>query len=250
MRLCGFSARERAKRPGLLPFAVAALCLATSARGQIQVFAGVAAPAKKSELPALPPEIETKLGEFFKKVDEARRKGLEMRMKKQIDAVAKVTDLSADSRKMLDAPAAQAIDESLKDWDAKFQQYFRRQWGQNPDQLLQVLDQLMAQVPMFTKRCQFGEFVTPEETPVWKQSLEKTLSADQAAAWGKVQKEEHDALEKEIDQFLKPMTENYRTSFSDNLLNQGTGVKTILKLPKETEEKLDTTRQKHRGQDG
>ena len=239
MRLCGFSARDRAKRLGLMPFAVAALCLAASVQGQIPVFVGVAAPATKSEPPTFSPETETKLAEFFKKVDEARRKALETRMRKQIEAVAKVTGLSADSRKALDAPAVQAIDESLKEWDAKSQQYFRRQWGQNADQLFQVLDQFMRQLPAFAKQAQFGEFTTPEETPVWKQNLEKTLNADQAAAWEKVRKEEHDALEKEIDQYLKPITENIRTSYSDTLLNQGTAVNTILKVSKETQEKLD-----------
>ena len=106
------------------------------------------APAEEGKDPAkaritFSPEGEAKFAEFVKKVAEAKRNLWDLRMKKEIAAVAKVTGLDAAGMKALAAPAQQAAEFCIEGWSAKFDEYFRRAFSRQSEQIVETLEQII-----------------------------------------------------------------------------------------------------------
>jgi hypothetical protein len=185
------------------------------------------------------PEVEAKFTEFVNKVGQAKRRLWTLRMKWEIEEVAKVTGLSDEGRKALGAAAEQAADLCMEGWSAKFSDFWRQQYSQQPDQILEMLDQLLAQADNYAKSDFVADYVRPYEHTAWAEALQRTLTAEQIAAWDKSQVERKRVLGTQIGDFLKPSVERTREQFFQAILAKGTDIRVTLALPKERAEMLD-----------
>ena len=117
---------------------------------------------------SFPPEGEAKFAEFVKKVAEAKRNLWDLRMKKEIAAVAKVTGLDADGMKALEAPAQQAAELCIDGWSAKFDEYFRKAFSRQPEQIVEMLEQTMPHAENYANaNYNLGEHPQPTEHAAW-----------------------------------------------------------------------------------
>lgn len=235
----GGLARLRATRwlPLLILVAIGVCAGKPAAAGESEA----AAEKKEDSKITLPPTVETKLAELMKKIAEAKRKYWGLRMKKEIEDVTKVTGLSAESAKALETPAEQAIDQCMPGWASKQDELYRKQMNAMPDQALRMLEQMLPRAEIYARSEMGGngDYVTPIEHPAWTDALKRTLTAQQAAAWEKTQAERKEALDKVIGQFLERSIENIREQNSKFILAKSAEIELVLKLSKETVEKLD-----------
>ena len=240
------TARSAVPTVPLVPFVPAVLLLLavalgfasppTHAGGAAGGNAAGASPQQKSaakpKVP-FPPEVETKFAEFLKKVKEAKGKVWEVRIKKEIDEIAKVTGLNAEGMAALEAASKQPIDAFVDEWIVKLEEIYRTSLPRASAQLLAVFDQIEARIDFYASR-DFGiDAVAPTDNPEWIATVRKALTADQAVAWEKVLEERRLAGAKKSDAYLKPLMGGIRESFRRTILAKSAEIARVLALPKE-----------------
>ena len=185
------------------------------------------------------PEGEAKFAEFVKKVAEAKRNLWELRMKKEITAVAKITGLDAMGVKALEIPAQQAAALAMEGWTVKFEEYFRRAYSRQPEQIVELLDQIIPQAENYATANYVADYAPPTEQAPWIEGLRSVLSADQATKWTEVQGERERRLRTEIGAFLKPNIARTREQLEPAIQMKSAEMKLALALPKERADRID-----------
>jgi hypothetical protein len=186
------------------------------------------------------PEVEAKLAELFKKAAEAKRKQFGVVMKGEIEDLCKVTGLSAESAKALEAPSAKAADDCIDGWTTTMKSAFRLNIpAQGEDQIVQMLDQILPQVDLYAQQDFIGDYPHPQDNEGWLQAVKQTLTPEQATTWAKVKADRVAVLEKEIGVFLKRTLEGNRERQTREYIAKAADLKVRLTLDKERAEKLD-----------
>ena len=189
---------------------------------------------------AFSPEGEAKFAEFIKKVAEAKRNLWELRMKKEIAAVAKITGLDAAGVKALEIPAQQAAALAMEGWTVKFEEFFRRAYSRQPEQIVEILDQIIPQAENYANSNYVADHSPPTEQAPWTDGLRRVLSAEQAVKWTEVQEERERRLRAEIGEFLKPNIARTREQLEPTIQMRSAEMKLALALPKERADRIDT----------
>lgn len=232
-------ARDAVRKARLwLLLAVAFGTLSLSGSASAQAAAAEAKESRKAKI-TFSPEGEAAFAEFVKKVAEAKRNLWDLRMKKEIGAVAKLTGLDAAGTKALETPAQQAAELCMEGWSAKFDEYFRKAYSRQPEQIVEILEQIIPQAENYANSNYLGEHPQPTEHAAWTEGVRRTLTAEQAAKWTEVQAERERVLRKEIGEFLKPSIERTREQHNETIRVKTAEIKRALTLPKERAEKLD-----------
>jgi hypothetical protein len=191
----------------------------------------------------LSPEVEAKFGEFLKKVTEAKRKVWATRMEKEIEQVARVTGLTADEAKALEPAAKQATESSLEDWLSKLGESWRRYLGEQANGM-PAIEEMFAQTDQAAQTDWFGEYTRPYENPQWTEGLRRTLTAEQAATWEKVQAEHKQAVLTQTGGMLKTAVDRASEQQRQALLAKAATIQSTLSLPKERMEKFESLAKK------
>jgi hypothetical protein len=185
-------------------------------------------------------EAEAKFSEFLTKASEAKRKQWVERMKKDIAEIAKVAKVDAEGVEKLGAIANEAAELCRAGWEKKIDQFWRRQYGRQPQEaFVQIIDQVMSQVDQYVQNDFFGDYVRPQEHPVWIEGLKRVLTAEQLAIWEKAQATRKEVLTKDIGDFLKPLVAQNREQFSRMRIARGAEIKQTLALSKERSDQVD-----------
>ncbi len=196
--------------------------------------APAASPAKPKPKVPVSPEVEAKLAEFVKKVEDAKRRVWNLQMQKEIEAVAKATGLGEVGRKALADPAKAAVDQCVVGWASKIADIFRGFFNQRPEEALPEMDQIILQADFYASNEELvSDYVRPEDHPLWTEALKRTLTPEQAAAWDRARAERDRAIESETDDLLKIMVDRTREQFEKSILPKSGEVKFMLALPKE-----------------
>jgi hypothetical protein len=194
------------------------------------------------------PEVEAKLEKFWPKVKEAKLKLLKERMQKEIDDVAKVTGLNSDGIKALQTSSQPILDPCLEDWLGKIEETLRGALGRSPGMELRIMDQLLPDPDGYAADDAINGYVQPVDRPAWTEALKRTLTAEQAAAWQKVQTERHEAFEKEVGDYLRVVTAEASGLYASGILAMAADIKHSLGLSKERAAKLDLLARKAAGE--
>ncbi len=193
-----------------------------------------AADAPKPKV-TLSPEKEARLAEALKKAGESKRKFWTERMKREIERVTKATGLDANGGNALEDAAGQATDACLGGWSTAVGESWRQYAGMLDDDGL-VLDQLADQS---VQADWSGDYLRPFEHALWEGALRRTLSADQFAAWEKIEKARREAVAKETAELLKAAVDRACDEQRRLLIAKGAAIKSSLALSKERAAKLD-----------
>ncbi len=204
----------------------------------LSVLTGAETKADAKRQPNLGPEVEAKLTEFLGKANETKRKQWAERMQREIDLVAKTTDLGADAQARLRLFVDPLIESSVQVWAPKFSSWMRDALSPYVDQP-EVVDQILSQMdqPQFADF--FGGYFRPFEDPKWAEGLKGVLSPEQANVWEKASGEKKEAVLRETADVLRKAIEQTRVGQEQGLLSKVESTKTALALSKDRAATLD-----------
>ena len=189
-------------------------------------------------IPALPPQIETKLKELIDKAKVDAGKSWDDRITKEIDDIAGVTGLNDEGKMALEPAAKQAVANWINAWSVKLTELLRKELSQNPNLASRMLDQ-MSQVVSFTQLSLAGDLTPPFDQDIWIKALHQTLNADQLVAWDKAQTDRKAAIEKEVGDALKNGTDRIVEQQSQAMLSACREIEIGAGLPKDRSDKLE-----------
>lgn len=200
-------------------------------------------PEKKETAPPktpLAPEVEAKLKEFVDKVKVEKVKAWDLRMKKEIEDVTKVTGLGEEGGKSLEAPAKRAVEAAVDSWASKSGDMLRKQLSLMPsEQAVNMLDQTLAQVAQVARSDWSGEVILPFAREDWIKALHQTLTPDQEAAWDKAQADRKESVEKEMGDILKRGADKIHEAQMQEILSECKGIESELGFPHDRSAKLE-----------
>jgi hypothetical protein len=184
--------------------------------------------------------VEKKLEEFFAKTKEALVKFNMEAMDKVIAEVAKVTGLDEKGRQALSESARTATEASVAAALPKLEAIMRKQFKRQPSAIEPMIDQMLPQFETVARSGFGGEVeVDPKEQAEWISALQRILTAEQLAAWDKVEKERKAVIRKEIEGVLTASIDALRIQFEQEMLSKSEEVAQSLDLPQERRERLD-----------
>ncbi|MDB6155531.1 MAG: hypothetical protein JWL90_3984 [Chthoniobacteraceae bacterium] len=184
-------------------------------------------------------EGEAKFVEFLKKLREAKQKIWIAGVKTEVETMAKATGLDGEAVKALEAAGQKVVESCMDGWVEKIDGLFRRETTQEPEQILEMLDQLLPMVDNYATQDFVADFVAPLDRPSWSEAVQATFNADQSAVWAKVQDERQKSFEKEVGEFLKPQIESTREAKKTEILARIASLKLVVNLSKEALDKLE-----------
>jgi hypothetical protein len=143
-------------------------------------------PPEAAEKKKLSPEMEEKLAEFLKKAAESKVQHWTLRMKQEIDTIGKITALSEEEKKSLEAPARNAAELCIGPWLTKVEESVRPNFdGKQVN--ANFIDQIVAQAPLYGRQEFPEDYTRPSEHPSWLAALERTLGPERYTLVRKVQ---------------------------------------------------------------
>ncbi|HEX5177366.1 MAG TPA: hypothetical protein VFV83_10070, partial [Chthoniobacteraceae bacterium] len=216
--------------------AVAALCIFPAVPG---VAASDEADDADDEGVSFPAEAEPKFTELIKKMSDEKGRIWRERMKKEIAEIVKVTAASPEAVKKLETVANEAVDRSLRAWAPKTAAFLRRNYAEQGEQIIEMLDEIIGQAENYARQDWVSDFVLPVDDPVWTEAVQKTLNAEQAALWTASREERRNVVGKEIKQFLSPSVERNREQFNTMMRGRIGEIQMVLGLPKERADQLE-----------
>ena len=149
---------------------------------------------------------------------------------------AKVTGLSPEGVKSLEAAAAQAEDASQADMQAKCVEVTIKQYAQFGGADLSGYDspEVVAMVATSDLAASLGaRYRAADDEPVWTDALARALTPDQAAAWAQSDAGKKASAIKEIEAVLDTQTAQYREMLNAPIAARGSSIVAFLGLPKE-----------------
>jgi hypothetical protein len=198
---------------------------------------------KKDSVPPkmlLSPELEAKFKDFVDKGKVEKAKIWNLRMKKEIESVAKATGLGEEGVKSLQEPAKHAVELAIDEWGIKSGDMLRKQLSlMPPEQVSMVLDQRLAQVAALANSSWSPNSEPPFEEDDWIKALHQTLTPDQITAWDKAQADRKEVVEKEIDKTLKAGVDRIHEAQMQEILSESGAIESTLNLPKDRSAKLE-----------
>jgi hypothetical protein len=218
--------------------ALAALCIFTAA---VSVAVADDADDTDDDAVAFPAEAEPKFAELIKKMSDEKGRIWRERMKKEIAEIVKVTAALPDAAKKLETAANEAVDRSLHAWAPKTAAFLRRNYAEQGDQIIEMLDEIIGQAENYARQDWVSDFVLPVDDPAWTDAIQQTLTPGQSAVWTASREERRNLVGKEIKQFLSPSVERNREQFNTMMRSRIGEIQMVLALPKERADQLEKT---------
>ena len=182
------------------------------------------------------PEITAKCAAFLKKVVAAQRKHLDRRMAAEIEEVAKITDLSQEGVKSLQAAAPAAEDAAQADLLAKALGSYAKAYAKSGERSLDSLDRPDLVEALGNMDSGFDlavKYTRTLDQPAWKDALSRVLTPEQAARLQKSRDDKTAATAKEFDDLIDKQADQIRATLSSPMFTKGTEIIDALSLPQD-----------------
>ncbi len=184
-----------------------------------------------------PVEVEKPLAELVKKAVELRSSTQMEELKKAITDIADTTKMGDDAKKRLETEAKAVVERSLDPWKEKLDAKLRPFLRQDIKESLELMTQWPAE--MLIKNSFVPESGKIAEQEDWKNALKKILAPEQLAFLEKQALDRDQALEKEIQESLKPSVALMQKSTGLLYKSEVSDLKSVLGLKGERAKKFD-----------
>ena len=179
----------------------------------------------------LPDEVEKPLADLLNTAVEIKSASLLEDMTKVVAGIVDATKAGEDGRNQLEPKAKAAVEKSIAPWRKELEARLRPFLSDEIKTSLDTLAQWPAE--MLVNNGFITEPTKPNEQQEWKDSLKKILTTGQLAAMEKLAKSREQALEKEIQDYLKPHVAKMRKRQEVMLKSEAEDLKKVAEMNEE-----------------